>query len=184
MTNYDYNGYSSVKLCKYHSKEFDVWWNPDKFDWGASWALCKYIPDRFNIWWNPERFNWFGFGSRFLCQHLPKFNTWWDPTKFDWESGCGSLCKFLSDKFDTWWDPQKFNWEKNSAALLEYIVSKIDVWFDPFLYGWNMWKFELKRTFRKEYELYRYLSKVNSKEFTFFIKDQFSIIGEQIHDRL
>ena len=41
-------------LCE---REFQTWWNPNKFNWKQhSEELCKYTPNQFEIWWDAELF--------------------------------------------------------------------------------------------------------------------------------
>ncbi|MEM0201541.1 MAG: hypothetical protein QXD23_03995, partial [Candidatus Micrarchaeaceae archaeon] len=104
-----------------------------------------------------------------------KFDEWWDPKRFDWKHINSALCEYLPNRFDDWFDPKRFNWEHDSGSLLYFLLPRLDDWFDPFLYGWRLWKFELKHKALREYELYRYLSKVNLNELTSFIKDKLTL---------
>jgi len=41
--------------------DFTEWWNKvkDRIDWKeSSNILCEYVPHRFDIWFDPEKFNW------------------------------------------------------------------------------------------------------------------------------
>jgi len=79
--------YNSWDLCYGHSKKFDEWWDPDKYNWGFSYALAEYCSEKFNTWWDSERFDWHS-GSRNLTKYCHKyFNKWWDINKYDWHNG-------------------------------------------------------------------------------------------------
>ena len=132
-----YSATDSRYLCEYFSRYFDIWWDPDKFNWKeASHYLCYYCRNYFDDWWDPDKFDWEK-GSRYLCEcHSDYFNNWWDSDKFNWEDASYALCKYCHKYFDIWWDSNKFNW-KRSEYLLDNCLEHFDKWWDSEKFIWD-----------------------------------------------
>ena len=128
---------------KYHIiKDFDRWFNPDKFNWEKSWALAEYCPSYFDKWFDPEKFNWYY--SYYLAQFCPEhFDKWFNPDKFNWEQS-NYLAKFCSNHFDKWFDSEKYNWDY-SFYLAEYCLDHFDEWFDKERFNYKCYSWILAK---------------------------------------
>ena len=128
---YDWN--ASYYLAEYCPEHFDKWFNSEKFDWNASYYLAKYCPEYFDKWFDPEKFDWKH--SNYLVRYCSKdFDKWFDPEKFNWNASY-YLAKYCPEYFDKWFDPEKYNWYY-SNYLAEYCSKDFDKWFDPEKYDW------------------------------------------------
>jgi len=120
---------------KYHiNKDFDKWFDPEKFDWKKSGVLAKYCPNHFDKWFNSEKFNWEYSG--YLAKYCSdRFDEWFNPEKFNWKDS-EYLAQYCSEYFDRWFDPEKFNWYY-SYYLAKYCPNKFDIWFNPNKFDWD-----------------------------------------------
>jgi len=72
----------------------EIWWK--KYD---SYTLCAYHHKQFDSWWDPDKFNWvIGSGNLVRCCEN-NFDKWWDPDKFDWRYYAGIALRCASSKF-------------------------------------------------------------------------------------
>ena len=137
-------GKSSHLLCEYApSQAFDVWWDPDEFNWERdSTFLIDNFSDRFDDWWDPERFNWKYSASLSRISMVKHWDTWWDPERFIYtESSVSSLAWAASHKFDIWWDAEKISsiksFDRFSTPLICKLSHRFDVWWDPEKIYWG-----------------------------------------------
>lgn len=87
-----------------NAHKFDLWFNPNTFIWkgGGSRHLAEFCNKDFNKWWDADKYDYYW--PEFLAQHCSKyFNSWWDPNKFDWHY-INFLPMYCSNYKDVWFD--------------------------------------------------------------------------------
>lgn len=99
-----YHSYLCRDLCDTYPTYFDVWWNPDKFDWeNSSKYLCEYCSQHFDKWWDPDKFNYIQCSTKLIKYCSEYFNKWWDPDKIKLPlNGIDYLKKYCSEYKDIW----------------------------------------------------------------------------------
>jgi len=78
--------YDSTELCLSHYRQFNSWWDPEKYDWKqGSHSLAEFCFNDFDKWWDADKYDWV-YDSAYLLNHCHEhFDKWWDVDKFDWE---------------------------------------------------------------------------------------------------
>jgi len=109
---------------KYHiKKDFDKWFDPEKYNWKDSHFLAIYCSEHFDKWFDPEKYNWnySEYLARYCSEH---FDKWFDPEKYNWNYS-EYLAQYCSEHFGKWFDPEKFNWNY-SEYLAQYCSKHFD----------------------------------------------------------
>jgi hypothetical protein len=136
---------SSSLFLSRDKNEFDLWWDPQAFNWTAySGELIKLYNHRFDDWWDPNKFNWFNH-STFLLQYAgDKFDKWWDPKRFNWRAS-DILADMYASVFDKWWNPDMFRWDVGSSNLAKSCSVHIKKWWNPSLFNWDSRKYLVQK---------------------------------------
>ena len=98
----DFWNWNWLEIKKYNQEEFKNWWNTIDVDYCEMRLeyLCKYCNNNFEIWWDPDKFNWLWF--HYICKYCSKyFLIWWDPDEFNWVY-IKSLKRHCSKHKDIW----------------------------------------------------------------------------------
>ena len=113
------------------SDKFDIWWEPDKFNWHHCRHLAKFNQSNFDKWFIQSKFN-YNYGALELAKSsTDKFDIWWDPNRYPWRKivALERLIKFCHMYFDKWYDRDRILFEGWQVRLLnEYCNNHIDKW--------------------------------------------------------
>ena len=112
LTDQTWSKELSAYLCEEHVREFDKWWDPDRYNWeDASTELAQYCHMHFEKWWDPEKFNW------------------------EDKNAIEALMKYCSMYFDKWWNRNKWNWKNRNVVseLVNYCYKYADIWFPEYV---------------------------------------------------
>ena len=131
-----YSKYYIPQLLIHAPDDFDLWWNPDKYDYSCFCPeFIEYVPEHFYKWFDkdkiPDSF-WDKYSWAFAAELSDLFNDWFDKSKFNYgmnrykryksvrrHHGRHYLIQFCSDHFHKWWDKRRIRATRPNLKLME-----------------------------------------------------------------